>query len=261
MAAATRTVLLVTNDDGIEAPGLRALEAAMARLGEVWTVAPVAEQSASSRSITVRRPIRYQRRGRRRFAVEGTPTDCVMLALNLLLDTMPRLVVSGINSGPNLGENIFYSGTVAGAAEAAKVGLPAMAVSVDQRFDIDFEPSARIAADLGQWFLEHGMEPGVAMNVNVPSGEPSGLMATTQCRKISRDRMVETRDPHGRPFYWVHEDVHLELAEEGSDYAAVRDGKVSVTPLQFEHTAAAAMDGLRRTLDDCRAVGRPLGCG
>lgn len=236
---ATEPLILITNDDGIDAPGIRALEEALDPLGRLCTVAPLSEQSASSRRVTLRRPLRYVHRGEGRFGVDGTPADSVMMAVTLLLESSPALVVSGINSGPNLGENIYYSGTVAAAAEGAKYGIPAMAVSVNQRSGIDFRWPATVAKRLAALYLERGMPPGVAMNVNVPQGKPERFALTRQCRKISRNLMVETLDPYGRPYYWMHEDVPLDRAEEGSDYAAIRDGLVSITPLQFDHTAMA----------------------
>ena len=239
-------LILITNDDGIDSPGIRALERSLAPLGCIRTAAPMVEQSASSRRITLRRPIRYLPAGAGRYGVDGTPCDCVMMAITLLLDERPALVVSGINNGPNLGENIYYSGTVAAAAEGAKYGIPAMAVSVDQRVDIDYRPPARIAAGLASRVLENGLAPGIVLNVNVPSGKIAGVSVTRQCRKISRNLMVETRDPWDRPYYWMHEEVPLHEAEDGSDYAAVREGLVSVTPLHFELTADAELDGLRR---------------
>ena len=242
-------LILITNDDGIDAPGVVALERALAPVGRTCTAAPLTEQSAASRRITLRRPIRYERRGQSRFGIEGTPCDCVMMAVTLLLEERPDLVVSGINNGPNLGENIYYSGTVAAAAEGAKYGIPAMAVSVNQRSSIDYEPSARVAAGLAARILADGLPSGIVLNVNVPVGEPAGISVTRQCCKISRNYMVETRDPMNRPYYWMHEDVPLENAEDGSDYAAIRDGRISVTPLQFDHTAHAAMAGLSRALE------------
>ena len=237
--------ILLTNDDGIDAPGLRALEEMLASVGETWTVAPMYEQSASSRKITLRKPFRYEERGTRRFAVDGTPADCAMTALVHLLDFRPDLVVSGVNNGPNLGENVFYSGTVAAAAEGPKYGVPAIAMSVNQRADIDYGPAAAFAAKLAQKVLDAGLPDGVALNVNVPHPTYDGIEITHQSRKISRNLMIETRDPHGRPYYWMHEEVPLADAEPGSDYAAVRDGKISITPLHFDHTDRGAMEGLR----------------
>ena len=247
---ATVPLILITNDDGIDSPGIRALERSLAPLGRIRTAAPLTEQSAASRRITLRRPLRYERKGNQRFGIDGAPCDCVMMAITLLLEERPALVVSGINNGPNLGENIYYSGTVAAAAEAAKYGIPAMAVSVDQRVDIDFEPVARIAAELASRVLADGLPPGIVLNVNLPAGAVAGVAVTHQCRKISRNLMVETRDPWDRPYYWMHEEVPLEAAEDGSDYAAIRDGYLSITPLHFDHTAHAEIEGLRRDFSE-----------
>ena len=249
-------LILITNDDGIDAPGIRALERSLAPVGRLCTAAPLAEQSATSRRITLRRPLRYERLGDGRYGIDGTPCDSVMMAVTLLLDERPGLVVSGINSGPNLGENVYYSGTVAAAAEGAKYGIPAIAVSVDRRADIDYGPSARIAASLAAKVLADGLSPGVVLNVNVPAGAIRGVEVTHQCRKISRNVMVETRDPWRRPYYWMHEIVPLAAAEKGSDYAAIRDGRLSITPLQFDHTARGEMGRLRRGL-----AGLDLGAG
>lgn len=249
-------LILITNDDGIDAPGILALEQSLAPLGRIRTAAPLMEQSASSRRITLRRPLRYERKGKHRFGIDGAPCDCVMMAITLLLEEHPALVVSGINNGPNLGENIYYSGTVAAAAEAAKYGVPAMAVSVNQRVDIDYLPSARIAARLASKVLAEGVRPGVVLNVNVPAGQARGVAVTHQCRKISRNLMIETRDPWNRPYYWMHEEVPLEDAEPGSDYAAIREGLISVSPLQFDHTAHEEIAGLQRALAGFEPNGR-----
>ncbi len=241
------TRILVTNDDGILAPGLHALEASLARVGDVYTVAPLYEQSGAGRRITLRKPFRYETHGRNRYAVDGTPADCAMMALTLLLDFTPDLIVSGINNGPNLGENVYYSGTVAGAAEGAKYGVPAIAMSVNQRIDIDYGPAADFAEKVARKTLDAGLPAGIVLNVNVPYPAYQGVEITHQSRKISRNLMIETHDPHGRAYYWMHEEIPLADAEPGSDYAAVRDGKVSITPLTFDHTARdafAALDGL-----------------
>jgi len=238
--------ILLTNDDGIGAPGLRALERAMAPVGEVWVVAPHSEQSATSRSITLRHPLRVAEIGERRYAIEGTPADTVMMALNQVLGFRPDLLVSGINGGPNLGENIYYSGTVAAAAEGTKYGVPSIAISVDARANIDFEPSADFAARLAQRVLDEGLAEGVALNVNVPHPWRGGVAITRQSRKISRNVMIESHDPRGRPYYWIDEHVPLADAEPGTDYAAVRDGLVSITPLRFDHTAEEMLRELQK---------------
>ena len=248
--SAPQPLILITNDDGIDAPGIRALEGALAPLGRIRTVAPLMEQSAASRRITLRRPLRYEQQGEGRFGVEGTPTDSVMMAITLLLEELPALVVAGINAGPNLGENIYYSGTVAAAAEGSKYGIPAIAVSVNQRSAIDFGPSARVGAALSKRVLSMGLPEGVVLNVNVPAGEAEGVAVTHQCRKISRNLMIETRDPYGRKYYWMHEEVPVEAATDGSDYAAVHQGLLSITPLHFDHTAYAHIEALRRDLHE-----------
>jgi 5'-nucleotidase len=237
--------ILITNDDGISAPGLAALEQALKPLGEVYVCAPQTEQSGTSRGITLRRPLRFHPAGERRFAVDGTPADSVMVALCLLLDFHPDLIVSGINNGPNLGENVFYSGTVAGAAEGAKHGIASIAVSVTERENLDFAPAAAFTARLAKLVVEKGLPPGVALNVNVPHPRYQGVEITRQCRKISRNVMIEVRDPRGRPYYWMDEEIPLETAEPGSDYAAIREGRISVTPLRFDNTADDLIENLR----------------
>ena len=242
--------ILLTNDDGIGAPGLHALEKALAGLGEVHVVAPLTEQSGTSRAITLRRPLRYESKGMRRYAVDGTPADTVMMAVSQILDFRPDLAIAGINSGPNLGENIYYSGTVAAAAEAAKYGIPAIALSVNARQDIDYEPVAAFAVRIAAKVIEDGLPNGVALNVNVPHPWTGGIEITRQSQKISRNLMVETADPHGRPYYWMHEEVPLHDAEPGTDYAAIRDGHVSITPIRFDHTEEALLEPLKRSVVD-----------
>jgi 5'/3'-nucleotidase len=237
--------ILITNDDGIGAPGLAALERALAPLGEVYVSAPQSEHSGASRGITLRRPLRFHQVGERRFAVDGTPADSVMVALCLLLDFHPDLVVSGINNGPNLGENVFYSGTVAGAAEGAKHGIASIAVSVTERENLDFVPAAEFTAQLAQQVAARGLPAGVALNVNVPHPGYQGVEITRQCRKISRNVMIEGRDPRGKPYYWMDEQIPLASAEPGSDYAAVREGRISITPLRFDNTAEDLIESLR----------------
>jgi 5'-nucleotidase len=171
-----------------------------------------------------------------------------MVALCLLLDFHPDLIVSGINNGPNLGENVFYSGTVAGAAEGAKHGIPSIAVSVTERENLDFGPAGEFTAHLARQVVGRGLPPGVALNVNVPHPSYDGVEVTRQCSKISRNMMVEARDPRGRPYYWMDEQIPLETAEAGSDYAAIREGRISVTPLRFDNTAEDLLAGVHAWL-------------
>ena len=235
--------ILLTNDDGIDAPGLRALEQAAGELGEVYVAAPAREQSGVARAITIHRPLRYREAGTGRYAVDGTPTDAVMMALTLLLDFRPDLVISGVNSGANLGENIYYSGTVAAAAEAAKHGIASIAVSVAAKQDVDYRPAAEFVTRLGGRVLDNGLPPGVALNVNVPHPRYEGVRITRQSPKISRNVMRGGKDPRGSAYYWMHEEVTHEAAP-GTDYAAVREGDVSITPLHFEHTADEVVETL-----------------
>ncbi len=248
--------ILLTNDDGVGALGLLALEEALAGVGEIHVAAPLNEQSGTSRAITLRRPLRFETKGVRRYAVEGTPADTVMMAVNQILDFRPDLVVSGINSGSNLGENIYYSGTVAAAAEAAKYGIPAIALSVNARKNIDYSQAAELAPRIALKVLEAGLPAGVALNVNVPHPWKEGIEITRQCRKISRKLMIEVLDPHDRPYYWMHEEVPLADAEPGSDYAAVRDGKVSITPIRFDHTEEMLIEPLRQSWESNLAPDR-----
>ena len=236
--------ILLTNDDGIDAPGLHALEQVAGELGEVYVAAPAHEQSGAGRAITIHRPLRYREAGRGRYAVEGTPTDTVMMALTLLLDFRPDLVISGVNNGSNLGENIYYSGTVAAAAEAAKHGIASIAVSVAAKQDVDYRPATEFVTRLGRRVLENGLPPGVALNVNVPHPSYEGVRITRQSPKISRNVMRGGEDPRGSAYYWMHEEVCHEAADPGTDYAAVRDGNVSITPLHFEHTAHEVVETL-----------------
>lgn len=245
--------ILLTNDDGVGALGLQVLEEALADVGEIHVAAPLNEQSGTSRSITLRRPLRFEKKGVRRYAVEGTPADTVMMAVNQILDFQPDLVVSGINAGSNLGENIYYSGTVAAAAEAAKYGIPAIALSVNARKNIDYSQAAELAPRIALQALETGMPAGVALNVNVPHPWNEGIEITRQSRKISRKLMIEVLDPHGRPYYWMHEEVPLADAEPGSDYAAIRDGKVSITPIRFDHTEEMLIEPLRQSWESVLA--------
>lgn len=228
--------ILVTNDDGLGAPGLSALAKALEPLGEIWVAAPNAEKSGASRAITIHEPIRADPMGERTWIVQGTPSDCVMLALNELLGFRPDAVLSGINPGPNLGENIFYSGTVAGAAEAAKYGIPGIAVSVNARHGIDYSAACELALKVTRRALAGGLPPGTALNVNVPHPAYRGVRITHQSSKISRNFFKASQDPRGRPYYWMDEEVPWEDAEAGSDYEAIRDGYASVTPMRFDPT-------------------------
>lgn len=245
--------VLLSNDDGIEANGLTVLEMVLRRLvKEVWVVAPETEQSAASHSLTMRRPLFARRLGRRRFAVDGTPTDCVLLAVHRLLGKRtPDLVLSGVNQGANLGEDVSYSGTVAAAKEGALLGIPSVAFS---QLYTDGEPVhwATAAAWIGpvlERLARLSLRPGLLLNVNFPDRPPSsvtGIEITRQGRhKIGGD-LVEGMDPRGRPYYWIGRGRDEDRSRTGTDLEAVHRGAVSISPLSLDQTDEAMLEALRQ---------------
>jgi 5'-nucleotidase len=240
--------ILVTNDDGIGAPGIKALEESLQSVGEVTVVAPQAEMSGAGQSITAHSPLRVRQYDERHYAVSGTPVDTVIVALYQVLPQKPDLVVSGINPGGNLGENVNYSGTVAAAMEAAMHGVASFAISMATRKSQDFSCAGRFAAQLAAQVLEEGMPEGVILNVNVPRGEVRGVRLTRQSQKISQNLVVEKKDPRGRPYYWLDETVELSQAEPDSDYAAIVAHEISVTPLKIDRTHYPSLNHLSHWL-------------
>src|SRR5437868_5479712 len=198
--------VLITNDDGIYAEGLRALVQAFQGVGTITVVAPSQERSATAQSLTLRQPIFCEQVTEGEWAIEGTPTDSMILALHKLLPELPDLVVSGINRGGNLGENIFYSGTVGAAMEATINHVPAMAVSLVHRGKgFVYEPAARFARELAGLVLSEGLPEGVLLNVNVPLAWEGGVRFTRQSKKITRNALQQGTDPRGRTYYWLNE--------------------------------------------------------
>jgi len=237
--------ILITNDDGIHAPGLRALVGAMADLGTVTVVAPSRERSAAAQSLTLRQPIYCDQIAEREYSVEGTPADAVILALHKLLVEKPDIVVSGINRGGNLGENIYYSGTVGAAMEGAINRVPSIAVSVAFRKpDVDFAPAARFTRSLVPLILREGLPRGVMLNVNVPQEWTGEVRFTRQSPKITRNLLQPGADPRGRTYYWLSEQQFDKGIDEGTDHAANRDGAISITPLEVDHTDAVSLNHL-----------------
>jgi 5'-nucleotidase len=237
--------ILITNDDGIRADGLRALVDALAGVGTISVVAPSEERSATSQSITLRGPIFCEQVAEREWAVDGTPTDAVILALNRLLPDRPDLVVSGINRGGNLGENVYYSGTVGAAMEAAINRIPALAISVSHRGrDFDYSGAATIARRLAELTLREGLPEGVLLNVNVPVPWKGAVRFTRQSQKITRNVLREDTDPEGRLSFWLHEQVAIDGVESGTDYEAVFAGAISVTPLHLDRTHHTSLNHL-----------------
>ena len=234
--------ILVTNDDGYRSDGIRALADALAALGEVTIVAPVLEASAIGHALTLRHPLRLEHIDDRVFAVDGTPTDCVNVAVTQVFKALPDLVVSGINKGYNLGDDITYSGTVAGALEGALLGIPAIAVSLRAtRGEYDFSHAARAAAEMAGAILRRPLPPRTFLNINVPKGAPRGYRATVQAKRNHVTSVAERHDPKGRAYYWIEEGQNEWEPHDRSDYQAVRDRYVSVTPLQPDLTAYSVL--------------------
>jgi 5'-nucleotidase len=229
--------ILLTNDDGVHSDGIHALAAALRSLGDVIVVAPHIEASAIGHALTLRRPLRLEELREGVFEVDGTPTDCVNIAISKLFTTLPDLVVSGINKGHNLGDDVTYSGTVAGALEGALLGVPSIAVSLARTTgQYDFGPSAAAAATIAAVVLREGLAPRAFLNLNVPTGKPKGFKLTVQARRNHVTIVDERCDPRGKPYYWIEEGENDWEPHDRSDYQAVRDGYVSVTPLQPDLT-------------------------
>ena len=230
--------VLLTNDDGVYSPGIHALENAFSKIAEATVVAPIREMSATSHSLTIHRPIRYEELGPRKFAVDGTPADCVLLALNYLLPVRPDLVVSGINRGPNLGRDIGYSGTVAAAIEAIYHDVPAFAISLAARGNSLFEDAAQFAVSLALKMLKEPLAAGTLLNVNVPPGDIKGVRITSQGRRNIQNLVIEERDPRGRKYFWFDQKFDPSQTDEDpdSDYAAVANRHISITPIKVDRT-------------------------
>jgi 5'-nucleotidase len=240
-----RPLILVSNDDGHSSEGICALVEAVERLGEVVVVAPEQEQSAASHAISIHRPLRLREVRPGWYAVDGTPTDCSWLAIHhVLRERRPSIMVAGINHGPNLADDVTYSGTIAAAMEASIFGVPAIAFSLAGRNGFDFGPAARFARSLVAAALAHPLHPRLLLNVNVPPGvEPDGYVVTRLGKHSYGSSVVEKTDPRGRKYYWIggneyqHEDI------PGSDCNVVlRERRVSVTPLMLDLTD----DAMRR---------------
>lgn len=246
--------ILVTNDDGIHAPGIFALKTALEAAGHRVTVcAPDRPRSASGHAITLHKPLRMAEialpDGAVGYAGSGTPADCVTLGVLDVLDNAVDLVVSGINHGPNLGWDVTYSGTVSAAMEAVIIGIPAFAVSVaSYARDVHWEAAARFSARLATEMARHRLPPATLLNVNVPElpeSEIRGVRVTTQGDRQYVDRLEKRHDPLGRPYYWLGGRLHDREAAEGTDVKAIGEGYISVTPIHLDLTAHTFLPDLR----------------
>lgn len=239
--------ILLTNDDGIHAAGLRALAEGLKGFATLSIVAPNREQSGAAQSLTLRQPIIVNEIAEREWSVEGTPADAVIVGLHRLLPEKPDLVISGINFGANLGENVYYSGTVGAAREAALHHIPAFAISLTSKSaKVNFEPAARVARSTAELILKEGLPDQVLLNINVPAQWSGGVKFTRQSRKITRNQLSEGKDPRGRAYYWLFEQrIDKDVAPD-SDYAAIFDGAVSITPLHLDPTHTESLNHLSR---------------
>ena len=232
--------LLVTNDDGVHAAGLAALAKALDELGEVHVMAPEREQSACGHALTLHRPLRVDQLGERRYAVNGTPSDCVNLALLGFLPERPVLIVSGINHGSNLGDDVTYSGTVSAAMEGTLLGVPSIAVSLAPGGD--FDEAGRVARVIAMRVLVDGLPPKTLLNVNVPPVPPRGIQITRLGHRVYDGKIVEQADPRGRTHYWIGGGPPQWSALEGTDMGAIHEGYVAVTPVHLDLTHYGALE-------------------
>lgn len=235
--------ILITNDDGIFAPALMRLKESLAPLGRVVIVAPDRDQSATSHSLTLHRPFRIHTHDTDVYSVDGTPTDCVVTAWYGLLDRPPDLVISGINHGPNMGEDVFYSGTVAAAIEGSIQGASAIAASLVTRETADFVEPARFIARLARQVVERGLPRRQLLNVNLPHrpwSELRGVRLTRLGSRVYRDTLVKKVDPRGRDYYWIGGEDPVWQELDGTDFHAVHAGWISVTPLRLDLTDETA---------------------
>ena len=251
-----RLRILVTNDDGIDAPGLKVLTRIAAKLSDdIWVCAPETEQSGAGHSLSLSEPIRLHRHNGKRFSVSGTPTDCVLVALHRLMkDGPPDLVLSGVNLGANMGEDITYSGTVAAAMEATLLRIPAIALSQQLRDNgarVLWQTVEAFAPDLIRKLCRAGWPKGTLVNINFPAvaaDAVAGIEVTTQGQRFVGDNLDERIDPRGRTYFWVGKLQNLSRPSKGTDLAALDADRISVTPIHLDFTHRRALKGLREAL-------------
>ncbi|MGB2803335.1 MAG: 5'/3'-nucleotidase SurE [Candidatus Zixiibacteriota bacterium] len=241
-------IVLLTNDDGVNAKGLLVLKKELSRVGQVWAVAPDREQSATSHSLTLQHPLRINKIGERFYSIDGTPTDAVMLAVHAILKRRPDILISGINHGPNMGDDVSYSGTVAAAMEGTILNIPSIAVSNvnwDARY---FESAARFVRKLAKFVLENGLPQYTFLNVNVPDRRQTakGYKITRLGKRVYSDVVIEKIDPRGRNYYWIGEQTPIwEKKADDTDFAAIKKGYISITPLHLDATDYKAMEEIK----------------
>lgn len=240
--------ILVTNDDGIQSPGIQTLAKGLAKIGEVWMVAPDRERTAVAHAVTLHKPLRVQEVRPRSFAVNGTPVDCVNLALLKIMPKPPHLVVSGINKGVNLGDDVMYSGTVSAAMEGAILGVPSIAVSQEGKDTFHFDVSVIYAVRIALLVLARGLPDETLLNVNIPDRPRSGLKGvrvTCLSRRRFQNPIIEKIDPHGRKYYWIAGKRISWSRAKDADHEALEEGCVSITPIHLDSTHYGVLDQFR----------------
>jgi 5'-nucleotidase len=241
--------ILVTNDDGIHSEGLHALADGLTEAGEVVVVAPDRERSSMAHALTMHRPLRVRKIRKNYYAVDGTPVDCVILGTYILQPEKPGIIASGINKGENMGDDVLYSGTVSAALEGAMMGIPSFAISMASRKDFKFETAAQFALRIVRFIERRGLPRGILLNVNVPNLDADQVRSyriTRQGKRIYGDVVYEKTDPRGGTYYWIgsHEPGFEE--EEGTDFDAVTQGYISVTPLQPNLTCPVTVKSMEQ---------------
>jgi 5'-nucleotidase len=234
-----KPLILLTNDDGFQAEGISSLSAGLKNLGDIFVIAPDREKSASSLALTLHHPLRVKRVKKNTYAVSGNPADCVYLAIQRFLPRLPDLLISGINHGPNLGQqDTSYSGTVGGAKQGAFLDIPSMAVSLisDKEGFFSFEKAAQIVRILARLILENAVPPGMFLNVNIPAPPIQGIKIAHLGQKRYNPRIYEKKDPRGRLYYWIGTGNPTAIGDKDSDVMLVREGYMTLTPLQNDAT-------------------------
>lgn len=240
--------ILITNDDGFHSEGLNVLKEALEELGEVIVVAPDKEKSATSFSLTLHRPLRVNELKKNFYIVDGTPTDCINIALKDIVNEMPSFVVSGINLGPNLGDDTLFSGTVSAAIQGALFGIPSIAISAiskDGKFYL--ENSAKVALSISKWVLKNGLPDGIVLSVNVPPPPVLGIKLTSLGKKRYSPDIIERVDPRGRKYFWIGNGNPILEGSEDTDVGAVKNNYISITPIHLDLTAKAFLEKLKES--------------
>lgn len=240
--------ILVTNDDGIQSPGIAFLAQALSAIGEVWIVAPDRERTAVAHAVTLHKPLRLHRVALRTFSVNGTPVDCVNLALLKIMPKPPSILVSGINKGVNLGDDVMYSGTVSAAMEGTILGVPSVAVSQEGQDEFRFTVGATYAARVVRLMLDQGLPEETLLNVNIPDRPQraiKGVRITCLSRRRFHNPIIEKLDPHGRKYYWIAGKRVSWSRNKDADHEAIEEGMVSITPIRLDSTHHGVLDQFR----------------